>query len=346
MLESINLSLSSVCGGDCLFCPDNRGKRIEQKIMSFECVEKIIDEISSKEFKKNHNIMSISVGENGDAFLNKDFIRILRLIKFKLPLVKITIATNFQNFTEEWAEIILKEKLIDVFYSNIDGSNEKNYFNMKKMNFNNSRNNLIDFLKIRKKLNFYPPLNISVVTLNRYIRTIYYNFGFYPVKLKDYRLIDIPDDFLIIKKQLEEMLMPGIDRINKTSIFGWAEREQVDISKIDYKKYSCNNLHRVEMEAFIAPNGVWYICCFDADNELILGNVAEQSINEIFFSPKRQKLLNLLKNQQFSEIGGPCKTVNCCQYLSESKLEKITIEAKKTIKKIKRFFYEQRKGFF
>jgi len=319
MLQSINLSLSSACGADCLYCPPNRGKRIKQKIMPFNYAKKIIDGISSDDFRKHHDIKNIIIGENGDAFLNKDLIKILRYIKLKLPQISVEIFTNFQNFTEEKAETILGEKLIDKFYCNIDGHNNQNYYNVKKINLEKTKHNLTNFLKIRKKLNIDVPLTVFILTLNNYIHTIYNNFNFYPTKLEDHSLMEVPDDSSIIKKQLKKMLDPEKDNITKSWAIGWAEREKFTDKKINYKKYSCINLKRIEEEAFIAPDGTWYACCFDSNNELVLGNVIIQSINEIFLSKKRMELIKLLKDKQFEKIGGPCKTVNCCQLMGKNK---------------------------
>jgi len=335
MLKSLGLSLSSICGADCIFCPSNRGQMIKKKIMPFEYVEEIINEIASKEFKKYHDIISISVGENGDAFLNKDFIKILRFIKLKVPQSKIVLFTNFQNFTEDKTKIILEEKLIDSFHCNIDGSNEKNYFNIKKLNLKNTTNNLMNFLEIRKRTNCNVPLIINVLTLNNYIKTINYNFKFYPIKLKDFNLIKTPDDYLIIRKQFEKILDFKKDKIHRLRACGWAEREQIDISNINYKKYSCPELNKMKSQILIAPNGTWYACCADFNNELVFGNVIKQSINEIFFGRKRQRLMKLLKNKQFSEIGGPCKTVNCCESLNKNKLEQVKFEIRVCAPKIK-----------
>jgi len=319
VLKAINLSISSLCGANCLFCPSNRGKRIKQKVMPLEYVKKIICEITSDKFRTYHNIKRIEVGENGDAFLNKDFIDILRLIKSKIPQVNLERYTNFQNFTKEKARIILSEELIDSFYCNIDSSNNSNYLNIKGLDLDNTMNNLINFIKLRKELNSNAPLNVLVLTLNKYINTIYNNYNFYPIKLNDINLRNVPDDFSIIKTRLKKILDSKTDKVIESWVVGWAEREKIDITKIDYAKYYCPNLIRVENEAFIAPDGTWYACCLDSNNELVLGNVIKKSINEIFFSKRRKELISMLKKKKFARINGPCATVNCCQYLNKSK---------------------------
>lgn len=313
MLCSINLSLSSACGANCIFCPKNRGKRIKQKFMPFEYVKKIIEEITSSDFKKYHNVIRILIGENGDAFLNKDIIKILRFIKLRMPDIFIEVNTNFQNFTKDKAEIILKENLLDHVICNIDGSTKKNYFNVKKIDLDNTMENITDFLRIRNEIKSILDINIVILSLRRYIDAIYNNLGFYPDELEGSNLIKIEDDTLIIKKQLEKILDLSKDSITVSDVFGWAERDRIDVSKINYTKYSCPNLPGIEKEIYIAPDGTGYACCFDSNYELDLGNVIDSSVMEVFNGEKRKELIKLLRNKEFANINGPCKTVNCCQ---------------------------------
>ncbi|KKL53302.1 hypothetical protein LCGC14_2276790, partial [marine sediment metagenome] len=198
----------------------------------------------------------------------------------------------------------------------IDGSTPENYYNVKKIDFQNIMVNLRDFIQIRKKLNINVPLNVLVLSLHKYTHTIRNSFGFLPSKVKNSNLAGIPDDFVIVKKQLEDILDEKKDKIIESSVIGWAEREKINIKDLRYKKFKCPNLHRIKTEAFIAPDGTWYACCLDSNNELVLGNILALSINEIYFSIKRKDLIESLSKKQFREIGGPCKTVNCCQNLS------------------------------
>src|SRR3990170_5900467 len=318
MLESLNLSLSSVCAANCIFCPQDRNKRNAraQKIMPFELAKKIIDEISHESFSKKHQITRIEVGENGDVFLNKEAIKLLRYIKFKLPKVKVETFTNFQYFSEEKAQIILSERLINSFHCNIDASNERDFFIAKGIKLSVVKENILNFIEMRKKLHNESSLIIHVLTLNTYINAVRYHLKSYPLKLEDHKVKNIKDDFKIIKKQWEQFLDPKIDAILKTTNpISWAERPAVDWKKLDYKRYSCPNLNRIKEEAFIAPDGAWYACCYDADNELILGNVGIDNIDKIYSSRSREELIERLEKREFQKIGGPCKTVNCCQHI-------------------------------
>ncbi len=321
MLKSINLSLSCICGADCIFCPKERGTNIKEKVMSLALAKKIIDELAADEFARNHDVHKIIIGENGDAFLNKELIEILRYIRAKISNIKVILYVNFQHLNKDLSGIILKEKLADVIRCNIDGSNARNYFAVKRLDYNLVMDNISAFLRQRKELKCGTHLAVSVLTLNSYIHTIYNNFKFYPAKLSDLELIKIKDDFRQTRNKLGGILDKGTDRVYKTNTIGaWGERQKIDAGKVDYKKYTCTHLIRIKHEAFIAPDGTWYACCLDSQCALSLGNIKEQSLQEVYSGAKRANLINLLEERRFSSVGGPCLTVNCCQPIHQNSL--------------------------
>ncbi|MDD5421846.1 MAG: SPASM domain-containing protein [Candidatus Omnitrophica bacterium] len=321
MLRSINLSLSCACKADCIFCPSNRGQSIKKKLMPYALAKKIIDEVSSGDFKARHRINKIIIGENGDALLNKDTIPIMRYIRSTLPDIKIMLYTNFQHMTKDKSEAILKERLADLIRTNIDGSDAENYFAVKCIDYGAVSDNIRSLLALRKEAGAGIPLHISVLTLNNYAHTVHKNLGFLPAKLNNPALMNIEDDFGKVKERWETMLDSRIDRIYRCySVIAWAERDKIDTGKIDYRKYSCTNLIRIKHEAFIAPDGTWYACCLDSDNELILGNLNKNTLHDIYCGEKRRDIIRLLEGRAFAKIGGPCKTVNCCQWLHKNRM--------------------------
>jgi len=305
------LVLCSACGSNCLYCPKNRGQRIPQKVMTLETVKKIVDELCSESFKKNHDLFRIEVGENGDALLNKDFLEILRHVKSRMPEIRIELFTNFSNFTKEKAEVVVKEKLLDAVFVNIDGSNKEAYQKVKCLDFDKVIQNIKDFVALRDV--FYPRLDFGVYILdyNTYVDFVRKTFGFNPSKMSSF--VPNPDDeFERIMKLIENLNIKNV-QFDSSSVFAWAEREQVDKTKIDYSKHFCPLLSRIENEVFIAPDGTCYLCCFDANNELVLGNVYQNSIHDMHYGSKKKDWFEKLKNKDFKSIDGPCQTVNCCQ---------------------------------
>ncbi|MHB8159227.1 MAG: radical SAM/SPASM domain-containing protein [Thermoleophilia bacterium] len=315
MIESVNFSLSGACSADCIFCPDHRASSMTPKNMPFDSAAQMIDELSSSSFQNRHHLKRIVVGENGDSFMNPRFIDILRLMKEKLPRVPVELTTNFQLATEEKLAPIVREKLIDSCVCNIDGATARTYNLVKGLDYEKVSQHVGNFLALRKEHQQEIPFVINILTYHDYVHTIKKYLKVYPLKMKDPSFKDIPDDFAENRKQLKEIINPETDWIVRTWIYGWAEREQMAGRPINYKKYGCPNIRRVERETFVAPDGSWYACCMDADYANSLGNVIETSFDEVYDSPRRAEFISLLRSRQFDKIDGPCQTVNCCQLL-------------------------------
>ena len=312
----INLSLSSVCSADCIFCPSSRGKQGAKEHMSVSLVEKLLNDISKDD--RHGAIQQFSCGENGDCFVNPSTLDILRLIKKDQPHSQIVIFTNFLTMSRSIAEALIKEKLVDVVKCNIDGYDEQRYRAVKRGSLTKARKNIETFLEIRKEANSRIPLTVHVITYSRYINTILANLNILPSKVTaaDVKKNNFDDDFLQIKKLWEPLLDPTIDQLHQvTECVAWAEREQFQGDKIAYKKYVCPMLERIRNQAYIAPDGTWYLCCFDAKNELEIGNIEKNSFTSLMDSIKRRKIISLLEKKQFEKVGGPCLTVNCCELL-------------------------------
>jgi len=317
-LRSINLSLSSACDANCIFCPEDRGRRLKTKMMNPQIVEKIVHEVSTN--PKLHSVTHFECSENGDAFLNPKVLECLRIIRRSLPWCTISVFTNFRNLTKDKIIPILRENLIDTICCNIDGHNEYYYRAVKGVSLKKAKQNLLDFLQIRENLRANVPLTIYAITYKKYVNTIKNNFGFIPHNLHGKELKDIKDDFALIKATWQPLIDKEKDHIIPAhAIFSWAERTKIDTASLAYDNYCCPNLERVKHEAFIAPDGTWYACCLDANNELVLGNLTRNSLANLMESPRRRKLIWMLEERKFQEIGRPCDTVNCCQLLHESK---------------------------
>jgi len=293
-------------------------------MMDPEIVENIVREVST-----NPNLRSVThfeCGENGNAFLNPKVLECLRIIRRGLPRCTISVFTNFRNLTKDKIIPILQENLIDMIYCNIDGHNEYYYSIVKGVDLKRTKQNLLDFLQIRKTLHANVPLVIYAITYRKYVNTVKNNFGFIPHKLHGKELKDIKDDYALIKATWRSLIDKEKDRIVPAhAVFCWAERPKIDTASLAYNKYRCPNLERVKHEAFIAPDGTWYACCLDENNELVIGNLKKDSLVNLMKSPERRKLIWMLEERKFREIGGPCKTVNCCQQLHESKVLNIVL---------------------
>ena len=319
IITSLHLALSDRCGANCIFCPKHPSK-IKLEDMAFELLKKIIDEISSKEFKKHHNIKEIQVSNNGDCFLNKDVIKMLRYIKKKCPNTKVIVFTNFQLFNEELQRLILTERLIDEFNCNIDSMSPDYYKFIKGLDLDKTLKNMDSFVRLRNKLYPIAKLTVYIISAYQYINQLKNIFNLEPIKVKNKQILaQIKDDEKNTANLLSGRLFPVDNLVSINPIF-WAERENLTNNASDFSGWRCPHFQEIKESLFVSPEGKVYLCCLDHDYKLSYGDARDNTILEIFNNDKRKELLELISNQDYSKVGLPCIAVaGCCVYKYESK---------------------------
>lgn len=319
--HAVNLALSNRCNAKCIWCPSSRGTK-HNFDMSFDLVKKIIDEISDESFPHKIDIMHIS--ENGEALYNKDLIDIARYIKQKMPDIKVDFLSNFGLMSGEISKFFTKEKLIDSIQVNIDGHDDKSYRDVKGISFKSVIKNLKKFLEYRER--YYPEMKVRINVMPAFEYKYAVGAFFDTLPLQGKKEVHF-SNYEEVVKFLREFVPEDIE-IKRSKSGLWAERKQVLSGKakvpIDNSKLDCPLLFRVENEAFIAPNGDWYPCCLDDNNDIVLGNVKDSTILEIYNSQVRNDFITKLKQRRFDEIGYPCNTVICCNSVSVKDYDNIT----------------------
>lgn len=316
MIKAVNFSISNLCFADCIYCPKDRGECCSVRLMSLDTFESIVINLISREFLVNNRLKVIRLGENGDLFLNENAVGMLRIIRKKFPYTVIELYNHFYMMKPSISDALLKEKLIDCIFTNIDGVDE-NYKKVKNVDFDTTIENLSYFIKKRDDAGISIPVIVRALTLKNYIDVVKANFNALPAYVSK-EMSNIPDDFQLINQELNKVLNKKMDRLTKGWVCMWGEREH--LGGKNRNGYSCPMLFRNDREIYIAPDGKWYLCCMDSKQELIVGDLTKDSVQELVMSKKRNQMLKMLKSRNFTGIGGPCRTVECCHVYSANPL--------------------------
>jgi len=330
-LNCINLCLSNRCNATCIWCPTSRGTK-HNFDMPWETAKKIIDELADPAFP--NKIQMIHLSENGEALYNKDFLKITRYIKEKLPETKVNLLSNFGMMSPEISKPLLQEKLVASVQVNIDGHDAETYKAVKGISYDGVIKNLKRFLEYREEFNPKSDFCINVMPAFEYAVTVNLVLGGVPDQVNG----KIPySNFDLVVASLRKFVPTSV-RIRHSKAGLWAERKlitsgQIKLEQIGVEQSTldCPMLDRVENEAFIAPNGDWYPCCLDDNQDIVLGNVNDSTLIEIYNSSIRKEFVKKLKARQWEEIGYPCNTVACCQTMTIAKedYDRITSNFKK-----------------
>lgn len=320
-IECINLALSNRCNAKCIWCPTSRGTK-HNFDMPFDTVKKIIDEAADPNFP--YQIKMIHLSENGEALYNKDFLDIARYIKLKLPNTALNLLSNFGLLKPSIAKILLQEKLLSSIQMNVDGHDAKSYKAVKGISYAGVIKNLKRFLELRQQYDPNFDFTINVMPAFEYALSVNAFLQHKPDQMKK----RVPySSFEDTVNSLKEFVPANVPiRHAKSGL--WAERSLITSGRarinVDQSKLDCPLMSRVESEIFVAPNGDWYPCCYDDNNDIVLGNVNESTLLEIHDSATRKDFIKKLKARQYEEIGYPCNTVACCQSISIKNLKDTT----------------------
>lgn len=311
-LRTVNLSLSNRCNASCIWCPEERGTK-HNFDMPWETAKKIIDDLAAQPT----HIEMIHLSENGEALYNPDFLKIVRYTKEKLPNTAINMLSNFGLMTEDISRALLSEKLLSSFQVNIDGHDSESYKAVKGISYSSVIKHVKKFLELREEFDPEFDFTINVMTAFEYAITIKTFFGVAPDRTTG---DPIPYSSFDLSEESLRQFIPKNVRVKHSKPGFWAERKLIKNgivkSPIDQRSLDCPLLSIVETQAFIAPNGDWYACCLDDNNDLVLGNVLETPVMDIFYSSTRSDFIKKLKARQFEEIGYPCNTVVCCHTIT------------------------------
>ena len=110
----LSIEFSSACNAKCIMCPQP-GMDRKKENMSMQTLEKILDDCVGQPLKK------INLFWMGDSTVDKHMIEKFRLVRKKLPNVKLYLSTNSQLLGEDRSRKIIDEKLLDVINFDIDG---------------------------------------------------------------------------------------------------------------------------------------------------------------------------------------------------------------------------------
>ncbi len=273
----IEIQTMSFCNGGCIVCP-YRSLNIEKKRMSDKVLNKLLTEIENHKNEVERVIPYL----NNEPSFDTRMMKILR--RLKKDNIFVEVSTNISNWKIKELESIVKEKLIGDFRISFFGHNKKLYEElMTGLNFSETSEKVKYLLDINRKENDKIDIEIIVVLLP--------NLDINEIKAGLNELFDYP----------------------KIHFFGFLDRcGKVEIAKnklitnIDAKVVGCK-LNRPYERCCIYANGNVVICSQDWDQEVILGNINENTIEEIWNGKKAKMIRKIVLGERKCPTNFLCK---------------------------------------
>ena len=275
MFKKIYIEITNCCNLKCKFCPDTNRKK---EFMSVNDFEKVIKEIC-----KHTNLVLLHV--KGEPLLHSKLEDLLNVLeKYNL---KANITTN-GTLIKDNLEILKRSKAVRQINFSLHSSTQNKEFGKKYLqNIFESTDELKDIIISYRLWNLKDikdnDINLEIIkSLEKY-----YNIQDLKQKLSE-------NDFLKIKENIF---------INQDIEFTWPDINKKEI----IQSGKCLALKE---QIAILVDGTVVPCCLDNNGDIPLGNIFEESIEEILNKPKS---IEIKKDFEKSVIS--CKLCKTCGFL-------------------------------
>lgn len=269
---------TNACNLRCSMCPSTYSDT-KRGLMSLQTYKKIIDEI--KEYA-----LEVKLYDSGEPLLHKQIVEMIIYANKNGLLTEID--TNGTLLTPELSESIIKSGLDYISFS-FDGYDAETYETIRlNGKFNQTLNNLITFLKIKKRLKSKTPF----VRVKSIVKTNDKRFS-------EKKMIKFQENF----KDLH------VNEFARVEVHDWGGNKKVADNQVlkpeawnlNPKNYArCPRLYST---LAILWNGDVLPCCsIDFEGKLKIGNVNEKSIRDIWNDSPIKNLRTAFINHKIDNI--------------------------------------------
>ena len=269
-----NIETTNACNLNCKMCPRRDSDR-PVGFMSFKLFKKIIDEA------KKYGPMGFSLHKDGEPLLHPKLFQMIDYIKKANHKNTIYLATNGILLDEEKAKRIL-ELGVDKVNISIGAARKETFKELKGINaLEKVENNVRQIIKLRAEGKYKTEIRVQIIKMKETIKEVdkFKNiWKKYPVKVEIW-------DFLN---------WGGARENNLGNSAGNGAKPK--------KRYPC---YALWFSPAINWDGQVSLCCMDWNKKLIIGNVNNQCLSDIWQGEK-------LKKYRALHLQGKCNQIPVC----------------------------------
>lgn len=256
--RAVQIQTTSLCNARCVFCGYmDTYKVLPQGHMDDDLFKKIADECCS------HYVGRISTYLMNEPLVDpKQAERLAYINRKKKFVTKTKINTNGALMTPDVSEALIESGLRHVWVS-VQGYSEDTYRQSMGLSLTKVLDNIDALLDLKEKKNAKFP-KVSVTTL----------------------------DTKIVHDEIEYARKYWADRDVRFKIHHVDNRRGTDLGELSMHEQKLKrNCDLFLKQAYILYNGDMIICCHDWRRTVVLGNVREQSISEIWNSDRFKRII-------------------------------------------------------
>ncbi len=259
----VRIESTNHCNADCVTCTRKIMER-QTGVMDMELFKKIVDECAGQK------VRCIHLHNFGEPFLDKKIFEKIAYVKERG--METRLFTNLSLINRAMAKKVVESGL-DRLKVSIDGNSKETYERVRKgLDYDQVMGNLETLLEERKKAGSSTP-KVGLV------------------------FVDM-DENSSEKNDFKKRWEGRVDSINITTYHNWAGSLEGEGDE-QLRGLPCM---RIWLTFTVLWNGEVSLCCMDYDGSVILGNVRENSIYDIFNGEKLKKIREVHLSGEFDKI--------------------------------------------
>ncbi|MFA5317866.1 MAG: radical SAM protein [Patescibacteria group bacterium] len=271
---TISLELVNRCNLDCIMCLENQHTQPKSQL-SLDDIKRILDE------SQKNNMPSIELGLGSEVMMYKDIQEVVMLVK-KAGILDVFFSTNGILLNDEIIRAIIDNKITRIKIS-LDAATEETYKKIRRRapSLKITEDNIKKIIAWKKKKNSPIPvirLSFIIMDINKHEIKQFID------KWKD------EVDYIDFQKLID------FSHVGKTVLLDEVKQEVIKDSFCAYPFYSLN----------IWANGDVSPCCTFYGKDLIMGNIHQQTLKEIWNSKKMKLIREQLYSKKFNPICQKC----------------------------------------
>ncbi len=281
----IDVEPTNACFLNCLMCNRQIMKR-EIGFMDFETLKKIVDEVSQ------HKESSIRFSGWGEPTMNKNIVKFIEYANSKGVLTHMT--TNGFKMDDEFVKSLFNAGLDKIKFS-FQGATKEEY---ERIRNNKDYDFLVERIKqtvkIRNQMNAKTFIQVSTSVTDDTKEEIQKFIDFW---------IKIVDGVFGVGREGDNYLtsfarISSLDRVKSLGI----KKSRTPGDKVHKNKCS-----EIRTKLNVSWNGNIKACCSDFDDSLLLGNIKDNSLKEVWTGKKLTNLRKIIESGQIDKFPDFCK---------------------------------------
>ncbi len=265
------------CNAKCVWCPNPDLENLG--VMKMDIYKKIIDDFASKGGR-------IRFGTFGEPLLDKTFGEKIKYLSQYPSISGSEVLTNAYFLNQKVVPALLEHSVgVEVSLDELD---KETFEDVKKMSYDVVRKNILDFLDANEQSRNPVPVNFRIKTLKTVEETENHEF---------YKLLAARRCTLELTPMDDNVLANWAGKFDKDAFLDEKVTNRVS-TKFNYKRYNLSNTAPcVQLWKWIVVywDGSVVLCCVDMFSTTVLGNLRDNSIEEIWrgsaFTALRRKMM-------------------------------------------------------